>query len=82
MATKPLLVEDYGGYIWLYTTKYIADYHHNRESLSTHHYGMTEGFEHGSHEDKHNMHVYNLHVYNCTYYAYTYTCMHAMFVCV
>ena len=43
---------------------------------------VTEGFEHGSHEDKHNMHVYNLHVYNCTYYAYTYTCMHAMFVCV
>jgi hypothetical protein len=43
---------------------------------------VTEGFEHASHEDKHNMHVYNLHVYNCTYYAYTYTCMHAMFVCV
>ena len=45
---------------------------------------VTEGFEHGSREDKHNMHVYNLHAYNCncTYYAYTYTCMHAMFVCV
>jgi hypothetical protein len=52
VATNPLLVEDYGGYKWLYTTKYIADYHHNRESLSTHHYGMTEGFEHGSIELK------------------------------